>query len=92
MGAGPLEPASTGPSDQAVVDDVLADLGLTRDDVRRKFAISERRAERLFALARSQMTDRDIINLLRPRRICQWMLFLENFGSLKVVMPSASHK
>ena len=66
-GVGPLEPVSMGPSDHTVVHYILTDLGRTRDDVRRNFAISKRRAERLLADAKGKMIDRDIINFLRSR-------------------------
>ena len=65
--AGQLESVSMVPSDQTVVDYILTDLGRTREDVRRKFAISKGRAKRLFAVARGKMIDRDIINFLRSR-------------------------
>ena len=59
--------ASEGPSNQQVIDYIREDLERERSEVRRHFNISRKRTVRLFASARSQLTDRDIVNFLRPR-------------------------
>lgn len=64
---GRLSAASEGPSNQQVIDYIREDLERGRSEVLRHFNISRKRAKRLVASARSQLTDRDIVNFLRPR-------------------------
>ena len=58
---------SEGPSDQQVIDYIREDLERGRSEVLRHFNIPRERAKMLVASARSQLTDRDIVNFLRPR-------------------------
>ena len=64
---GRLSADSEGPSNQQVIDYIREDLERARSEVLRHFNISRKRAKRLVASARSQLTDRDIVNFLRPR-------------------------
>ena len=67
LSRGRLSAASEGPSNQQVIDYIREDLERARSEVLRHFNISRKRAKRLVASARSQLTDRDIVNFLRPR-------------------------
>jgi hypothetical protein len=55
-----------GPSDQQVIN-IREDLERGRSGIRRHYNIPHERAKMLVASARSQLTDRDIVNFLRPR-------------------------
>ncbi len=62
-----INSASDGPSDKQVIGYIREDLERGRSEVCRHFNISRERTKRLVASARSQITDRDIINFLRSR-------------------------